>query len=133
MIEASIHLQVLLPFEIFIDETGIKNVVVNTTGGSFGLLPQRLDCVAALEAGILSYTTATEEVIYIAIDAGILVKVGANVRVSVRQAKSGLKLAQLYKAVKEDFLNKDEHEREIRSSLAKLESGFVRRMTDLRR
>lgn len=127
------HLQVLLPFEIFVDETGIKNVVIEAAGGSFGLLPQRLDCVAALEAGILSYTTQANEIIYIAIDAGILVKVGPNVSVSVRQAKSGLELNQLYDAVKEDFRCKDENEREIRSSLAKLESGFVRRMSSLQR
>jgi F-type H+-transporting ATPase subunit epsilon len=133
MIETSMHLQVLLPFEIFVDESGIKSVVVDTAVGSFGLLPRRLDCVAALNAGILSYTTQADEIIYIAIDAGILVKVGAEVSVSVRQAKSGLELNQLYEAVKEDFLNKDEQEREIRSSLAKLESGFVRRMTDLQR
>jgi F-type H+-transporting ATPase subunit epsilon len=133
MAEASMHLQILLPFEIFADKTGIKNIVVDTVSGSFGLLPQRLDCVAALEAGILSYTTVDDEVIYIAIDAGILVKVGSNVSVSVRQAKGDLELNQLYKSVKEDFWNKDEHEREIRASLAKLESGFVRRMTGLQR
>jgi F-type H+-transporting ATPase subunit epsilon len=133
MAETSMHLQILLPFEIFADKTGIKNIVVDTVSGSFGLLPQRLDCVATLEAGILSYTTVDDEVIYIAIDAGILVKVGGDVSVSVRQAKGDLELNQLYDAVKEDFWNKDEHEREIRTSLAKLESGFVRRMTSLKR
>lgn len=131
MVETSMHLQILLPFEIFADQTGIKNIVVDTVSGSFGLLPQRLDCVAALEAGILSYTTDDDEITYIAIDAGILVKVGPDVSVSVRQAKGGLELDQLYEAVKQDFWNKDEHEREIRASLAKLESGFVRRMTSL--
>tara|TARA_R110001583_G_scaffold45759_2_gene143836 strand:+ start:16361 stop:16762 length:402 start_codon:yes stop_codon:yes gene_type:complete len=133
MVKPSMHLQILLPFDIFADETGIKNIVVDTAGGSFGLLPQRLDCVAGLEGGILSYTTEADEIIYIAIDAGILVKVGQNVSVSVRQAKGGLELDQLYEELKEDFLNKDEDEREIRSSLAKLESGFVRRMTSLQR
>jgi F-type H+-transporting ATPase subunit epsilon len=62
-----------------------------------------------------------------------LVKVGGDVSVSVRQAKGDLELNQLYDAVKEDFWNKDEHEREIHTSLAKLESGFVRRMTSLKR
>lgn len=131
MAETSMHLQILLPFEIFADKTGIKNIVVDTASGSFGLLPRRLDCVAALEAGILSYTTADNEVIYIAIDAGILVKAGSEVSVSVRQANGDLELNKLYESVKEDFWNKDEYEREIRASLAKLESGFVRRMTGL--
>jgi F-type H+-transporting ATPase subunit epsilon len=133
MAETTMHLQILLPFEIFADKTGIKNIIVDTISGSFGLLPLRRDCVAPLEAGILIYTTANDEVIYVAIDAGILVKVGSDVSVSVRQAKGDLELNQLYESVKEDFWNKDQHEREVRASLAKLESGFVRRMTGLQR
>lgn len=133
MLETTMHLQILLPFEIFADKTGIKTIVVETSNGSFGLLPQRLDCVAALEPGILTYTTQNDELNYIAIDSGILVKEGANVSVSVRQAKGDLELEQLYEAVKQDFWNQDQHEREIRASLAKLESGFVRRMTGLQR
>jgi F-type H+-transporting ATPase subunit epsilon len=99
MVETAMHLQILLPFEIFANKTGIKNIVVETPSGSFGLLPQRLNCVAALEAGLLSYRTQEDKVIYIAIDAGILVKVGADVSVSVRQAKADLELNQLYDAV----------------------------------
>lgn len=125
------HLQILLPFAVFADKTGITSIVAETPDGSFGLLPQRLDCVAALEPGILTYTTEADGEVYIAVDQGILVKTGNAVRVSVRNAQGGVNLDQLYAAVKDEFLNLDEREREVRTALAKLESGFVRRFAGL--
>jgi F-type H+-transporting ATPase subunit epsilon len=123
------HLQILLPFAVFADKHGVQSMVVDTPEGLFGLLPQRLDCVAALEPGILAYTTAEEGEVFIAVDEGILVKAGQEVRVSVRNAQGGADLGKLYAAVKEEFLNLDERERELRAALAKLESGFIRRLS----
>ncbi len=48
------HLKVLLPFQVFAENTGVSRIVAETREGSFGLLPHRLDCVAALVPGILS-------------------------------------------------------------------------------
>jgi len=49
------------------------------------------------------------------------------VLVSVRNAISGLELGKLREAVEQEFLNLDEKEKSVRSVLAKLESGFIRR------
>ena len=51
------NLKVLLPFQIFAEKTGVSRIVAETREGSFGLLPHRLDCVAALTPGILTYET----------------------------------------------------------------------------
>jgi hypothetical protein len=58
---------------------------------------------------------------------GVLVKTGPDVRVSVRRAKGGADLGQLRQAVEKEFLAMDEHEQNVRSVLAKLETGFLRR------
>src|SRR5580698_4603234 len=71
-----INLKVLLPFQIFVEKEGVMRIVAQTLQGSFGLLPQRLDCAAALEPGILTYETESEGEIYVAIDRGVLVKAG---------------------------------------------------------
>jgi F-type H+-transporting ATPase subunit epsilon len=63
--------------------------------GSFGLLPHRLDCVAALAPGILIYETEAEGEVYVAVDEGVLVKTGPDVLVSVRRAIRGTDLGQL--------------------------------------
>jgi F-type H+-transporting ATPase subunit epsilon len=122
------HLKVLLPFGIFAEKTGVSRIVAETHSGSFGLLPQRLDCVAALTPGILIYETDAEGEVYVAVDEGVLVKTGTNVLVSVRRALSGVDLGQLRDAVEQEFLTLNEHEQSVRSVLAKMESDFIRRM-----
>ncbi len=128
---SSIHLKVLLPFEVYADKTGVSRIVAETSEGSFGLLPHRLDCVAALTPGILTYETANEGEVYMAVDEGVLVKSGPNVFVSVRRALGGADLAQLRDAVEREYLALDEEEQIVRSVMAKLESGFLRRFASL--
>lgn len=126
-----INLKVLLPFEIFAEKTGVMRVVADTHEGSFGLLPHRLDCVAALAPGILVYETEAEGEAYVAIDEGVLVKAGPDVLVSVRRAISGTDLGRLRDVVEQEFLAVDEQEQSVRSVMAKLESGFLRRLATL--
>jgi F-type H+-transporting ATPase subunit epsilon len=68
------NLKVLLPFEIFVKKIGISRIVAETSEGTFGLLPHRLDCVAALGPGILIYETEADGEVYVAVDEGVLVK-----------------------------------------------------------
>lgn len=127
----SMTLKVLLPFEVFADETGVTSVVVETTQGSFGLLPQRLDCVAALVPGILSFEIEGRREVFLAVDEGVLVKTGPAVVVSVRRALRGTDLAGLRDAVEQEFLTLDEHEQAMRAAMARLETGFVRQFATL--
>lgn len=122
------NLKVLLPFGIFAEKTGVLRIVAETHEGSFGLLPRRLDCVAALVPGILIYETEMEGEVYVAVDEGVMVKTGPDVLVSVRQAIGGTDLDQLRDAVEQEFLTLDEHEQSVRSVLTKMESDFIRRM-----
>lgn len=117
--------KILLPFKIFDKIKNVKRVVAETAEGSFGILPQRLDCVAALAPGIFTYETETDGVQYLAIDEGILVKGGTEVLVSVRNAIGGADLGKLRESVEEEFVELDENERKVRTVMAKLESGFI--------
>ena len=121
------QLKILLPFKVFADVANVLRVVADTHQGSFGLLPHRLDCVAALTPGILTYETEANGVVYVAIDEGTLVKAGSQAQVSVRRAVSGTDLAQLRSVVEQEFLTLDEREQSVRSVMAKLETGFLRR------
>jgi F-type H+-transporting ATPase subunit epsilon len=131
MPQTLMNLKVLLPFQIFAEKAGVSRIVAETRDGSFGLLPHRLDCVAALSPGILIYETEAEGEIYLAVDEGVLVKAGSEVLVSVRRALGGANLDQLRKSVEQEFMTLDEHEQSVRSVLAKLESGFIRRFAAL--
>jgi len=122
------NLKVLLPFQIFAVKTGVFRIVAESHEGSFGLLPRRLDCVAALAPGVLIYETKTEGEAYLAVDEGVLVKTGSDVLVSVRNAIAGTDFSQLREAVQREFLDLDERERSVRLVLAKMEGDLMRRM-----
>ncbi len=126
------NLKILLPFEIFAAKNDVSRIVAQTREGSVGLLPHRLDCVAALVPGILVYETASDGEVSVAVDEGVLVKMGPDVLVSVRRAVGGLKLGQLHEAVRRDYLRLDEHEQSMRSILAGLEGNLMRRMMSFR-
>ncbi|MDZ4667747.1 MAG: F0F1 ATP synthase subunit epsilon [bacterium] len=125
----SMQLKILLPFKSFLDIKNVKNIVAETSEGSYGFLPQRLDCVAALVPGIFCYET--DEMHYLAIDEGVMVKTGTQVLVSVRNAIGGKDLGELQESVEKEFLNIDEQEINVRSVMAKLESGLIQRMEKL--
>ena len=124
------HLKVLLPFQIFAEKNDVFRIVAETREGSFGLLPHRLDCVAALVPGILMFETEAEGEVCVAVDQGVLVKTGLDVLVSVRNAVGGADLGQLREKVEAEFLTLDEREQNVRSVTAKLESGLIRRLAE---
>ena len=122
------NLKVLLPFGIFAEQAGVSRIVAETRQGSFGLLPHRLDCIAALAPGILIYETEAGGEAYVAVDEGVLAKIGPDVLVSVRRAIGGTDLGQLRDSVKQEFLTLDEHEQSVRSVMAELEAGLLHRL-----
>ncbi|MBQ0730098.1 MAG: F0F1 ATP synthase subunit epsilon, partial [Oleispira antarctica] len=45
---AHMTLKVLLPYKVFAEEHNVVRIVAMTHQGAFGILPNRLDCVASL-------------------------------------------------------------------------------------
>lgn len=121
------NLKVLLPFQVFVEKSDVLRIVAETPQGSFGLLPHRLDCVAALAPGILLYETKADGEVFVAVDEGVLVKSGADVLISVRRALVGKELGKLRELVEQEFSTLDDDERNARSVMAKLETGFLNR------
>jgi F-type H+-transporting ATPase subunit epsilon len=124
------RLRILLPFKVFATCDAVARIVAPTRAGSFGLLPQRLDCVAALAPGIFSYTLSEASEVNLAIDEGVMVKTGADVLVCVRRAVGDADLGALRQAVEQEFLRLDDREKSVRSTLAQLEGGFIRRFVE---
>jgi len=125
---ADMRLKILLPFGVALDRPDVVRIVAETRSGSFGILPRRRDCVAALAPGILVFETAGDGEAYAALDEGVLTKTGMLVLVAVRNTILGASLQELRRVVEAEFLHLDEQERGMRQTLAKIESGFIRRM-----
>ena len=126
-------LKILLPFKVFMETKNVKRIVMETSAGSYGFLPQRLDCTAALRPGILLYETLNDGEKYIAIDEGVMIKSGAEVLVSVRNAIGDAPLGKLRSLVEKEMMHLDESEINARSVMAKLETGFIRSFQKLRK
>jgi F-type H+-transporting ATPase subunit epsilon len=131
------RLKVLLPTRVLIDQD-VTKVTAEAENGSFCILPQHIDFVAALVPGILSFektpylNTGTDKENFLAVDEGILVKQGNEVMISIRKAVRGKNLGTLKQIVEEEFRILDEREKKTRSILAKLELDFARRFFQLR-
>ena len=125
-------LKILLPFDVFAERSDVVRIVAETPQGSYGLLPNRLDCVAALAPGIFTYETEADGEVFIAVDEGVMVKTGADVLVSVRRAMEGADLAQLRAEVEKEFLVLDEREKNVRLVSARMEDDLIRRLAGLR-
>ena len=117
-------LTVLLPTGVLVDQE-VTKVTAEAENGSFCLLPRHIDFLAALVPGLLSLENGTGDEGFLAVDEGILVKCGPDVKVSTRNAVRGVPLGQLRQAVKERFHSLDERERQAREVLAKLEADLV--------
>jgi F-type H+-transporting ATPase subunit epsilon len=123
-------LKILLPFQVFAQHNNVSRIIAETREGSFGLLPHRLDCVAALVPGILAYETIKADTIYLAVDEGVLVKTGAEVIISVRRAIGGTNLGELHEAVKREFLLLDQRQQEVRAAIARMEARLIGRFAE---
>ncbi len=128
----SMSLKVLLPHRVLLEVASVKRIVLETRESTYGLLPNRLDCVAALSQGILTYEQEDAGEMYVAVDEGVLVKTGSEVTVAVRNAFDGADLGELEALVVSEFEKITEREKSVKTVLSKLESEFVRRYTETR-
>ncbi|MFP3914078.1 MAG: F0F1 ATP synthase subunit epsilon [Actinomycetota bacterium] len=120
------RLVVALPNRIEVDRT-VTKVAAEGIHGNFTLLPHHIDYVVVLASGILSYTDGGGER-YVAVDGGILTKVGEEVRVSTVAAVPGDRLEMLEQIVSETFRHLDERERNARIAQARIESHVLQEM-----
>lgn len=127
------NLKISIPSEIVLEKTGVIRIVAESPNGFFGILPARLDCTACLVPGILLYETQEEGERFVAVDEGLLIKVGPNVHVSVRNAEVANQLGTIHQIIKDRILARSEQEKRMRLILAKLESDFVRNLMEFSR
>lgn len=124
------HLKVLTPVQTLVDEPAVR-VHAEGLEGSFCLLPRHRDWVAALQPGIVGFTTVEGQERFLAVDQGVLTKCGAEVLITVRRAVREDDLARLRQVVENEFRQLDEQERIARSTLARLEAGMIRQFLKL--
>lgn len=119
------RLLVQTPLQVEVD-TETSRISGESVYGSFGILPRHRDIALVLVPGLLSYAGSDDDEV-LAVDEGILVKQGQEVRVAARDAIAGLTLEALRAEMELHFRHRDERELLARSALANLEARFLRR------
>jgi len=107
-------------------------VVAESAAGSFCLLPRHLDLATVLVPGLLTFQRPDGEEVVVAVDHGVLVKVGDEVRVACQRGYLAGDLEEAERVVAERFHAQSEREKRARAALARLESDVVRRLGELR-
>jgi F-type H+-transporting ATPase subunit epsilon len=124
-------LKILLPAEILLEQE-VKKIVAEAENGSFCLMPNHTDFVATLAPGLFTYERVEGGKELLAMDVGTLVKKGADVLVSTRNAVRATDLGKLKQIVMEQYDILDEREKMVRSASAKLEASLIRRFVELK-
>lgn len=124
-------LKILLPAEILIEQE-VKKIIAEAENGSFCLMPNHIDFVATLAPGLFTYEPVAGGQELLAMDVGTLVKKGADVLVSTRNAVRAQDLGKVKQVVVQQYEMLDEREKMVRSASAKLEASLIRRFVELK-
>ena len=124
-------LKILLPAEVMLKQE-VKKIVAEAENGSFCLMPNHIDFVATLAPGIFTYEPVGGGQELLAMDVGTLVKKGAEVLVSTRNAVRAPDLGKLKDVVVQQYDVLDEREKMVRSAAARLEASLIRRFVELK-
>lgn len=128
MNSSTMHLSIFLPTKHLLDEE-VGKVKGESQTGEFCLKPRHIDYVTSLRPGIFSYTTILGREHFLAMDQGILVKQGDQVKVAAHRAVTG-ELGQLFQEVNKMLAENKDKEALNRSAIAKLEIGFLKRFLE---
>lgn len=99
-----INLKIFSPSEIFVEEQ-IKKLTVKDKNGLITILPRHIDFVTSFSTHILTYINIEDQKFFVAVNNGILTKVGRNINISVFNALTSDNLEDLKRQSKENLSN----------------------------
>jgi F-type H+-transporting ATPase subunit epsilon len=123
-------LRVFVPTATLVDREVVK-VIAESIHGSFCIEPRHADYVAPLVPGIVYAIDDKGQETTLGVDRGVLVKVGDEVRVSVRDAIAEAPLGELRRTAVESARARRISEREAREAVESLEASLVARLAEL--
>ncbi len=126
----ALNLTVLMPTQILLDER-VQSVVVDAVDGSRGFLPRHIDFATVCGTGILSFVRKDGSEGFVALDGGVFVKKHDQITVCTPSAMYARSLGEIARLIEERAATQDAQERESRTKMARLETGFLKRFMEL--
>lgn len=109
-----INLKVYTPAKLFLSET-INSITIQGREGNFTILPRHVDYITSFGDSIIIYKTLDNTLAYLAVNQGVLVKIGRELELSVFSAEQANSLEELKIKIKDlnekisSFLNQDKN------------------------
>lgn len=120
-----------VPTGVLMDRS-VAKIIAESDVGSFALLPQHADVAALLVPGLLAYYLEDGREVFVAVDHGLLVKAGPQVRVACQRAVIAGDLGSAEEMVRERFKVRTDTEKQARRALVQLEGEILKRVRELR-
>lgn len=124
------RVRVLLPERLLL-QMDADRVIAESLEGSFCLEPRHVDIAAPLVPGIVSLVRDDDERL-LATAEGVLVKLGQEVLISVRDAVTDAPLGRMRAAIEQRTRDRRTREEAVRLAAERLETALVRRFAELR-
>jgi len=115
--------------EVVLDREAV-HVTAEDPGGSLGIRPGHAPLVAPLEQSIVTVRTENDGETYVAVNGGVLVVTGPEVRIASRQAVAGTDMAHLEDTVLKRFQEEAEASKASRTNFERMRLDFMRRVLD---
>lgn len=119
-----------VPAGVLVDKP-VSKVLAEADFGSFALLPNHADIACLLLPGLLAYHDTDGKEVFVAVDHGLLVKVGDDVRAACQRAVVAGDLGSAEATVREQYRVHSESEKRARTALLHLEGEILRRVGEL--
>ncbi len=126
------NLLLTVPSGVLVDENVVK-IAAESDFGAFVMLRHHADTAVLLVPGLLSYYLADGREVFVAVDQGVLVKAGDQVRAACQRAVVTVDLEGAQETVREQFQVQSEREKRARTALIRLEADILKRVGELRR
>lgn len=125
------RLLLTVPTGKLVDRT-VTRVSAEAPHGTFTILKRHADTVLLITPGLLAFHDEAGKETFVAVDHGVLVKAGSQVRVACQRAVVSGGLADAEAAVRSRFLEGSDTDRRARNALLRLEAEIMRRAGELR-
>lgn len=120
-----------VPTGVLVNEQ-VTKVLAESDFGSFAMLEEHADITALLVPGLLAYHLPDGREVFAAVDHGLLVKTGDQVRAACQRAVVAGDLGSAEETVRERYKVRSENEKRARSALIHLEAEILKRVGELR-
>ncbi|MFA5551132.1 MAG: hypothetical protein WDA03_05890 [Trueperaceae bacterium] len=113
-------------------DQSVARLSAESVHGSFTILGRHADTALLITPGLLAFQPVDGEETFVAVDHGVLVKAGDQVRVACQRAVVSGDLGSAEAAVRSRFLATGESDKRARNALLRLEAEILRHVGELR-